>query len=288
LTLCHQLLPIRDLLLYMTLGVGIIGLSADGWAGGAHVGALEQLKDKLQLKALLTTREASAQAAAQKYGVKGYHGDPAQIAQDPAVDLVVVSVRTPAHKDSLWPAIEAGKAVFCEWPLGRDLAEARELADFARAKGVRTMIGLQGRQSPAITKAAELVNAGKIGKVLSSYVVSGLLSFRRDLMLSGAAGQRVRLLPWSLASSHGVISGVWGAEMPSRDAYVLHVQNGAWFERMVIAPLSWAPRRHPAVHSILTRARRHFLRSRRLQEPLRLGHRPAIQDAPHRHKRGRQ
>ena len=101
------------------LRIGVIGLSTQGWASSAHVTAFDQLKDTIKLTALSTRRAESAKEAAEKYDVKGYHGDPAQIAQDPNVDLVVVSVAAPYHKEAVWPAIEAGKDVFVEWPLGK-------------------------------------------------------------------------------------------------------------------------------------------------------------------------
>jgi predicted dehydrogenase len=150
--------------------VGIIGLSSTGWAKDTHAPAVEAL-DGYKLTALSTTKAASAAEAGQKYGVKGYHGDTAQIAKDPNVDLVVVSVHLSGHKSAVWPALEAKKDVIVEWPLGKTLAETQEIADFARKQGVRTAVGLQGRQSPAVRKIKQLVETGKIGRVLSSHVV---------------------------------------------------------------------------------------------------------------------
>ncbi len=70
------------------------------------------------------------------------------------------------------PVIEAGKDVFCEWPLGLNLKEAEEIRDAAKAKGVRTMVGLQARQGFAVNRAKGLIKEGAIGKVLSTNVVS--------------------------------------------------------------------------------------------------------------------
>ena len=66
------------------------------------------------------------------------------------------------------PALLAGKDVFTEWPLARNLADAEEFATLAKQKHVRTLVGLQARQSPAIIKAKQLVEQGKIGKVLNT------------------------------------------------------------------------------------------------------------------------
>jgi predicted dehydrogenase len=96
------------------------------------------------------------------------YGDPSETASDPGVDVVAVSVKVPMHKSLLLPAIDAGKDVFCEWPLARNLPEAREIVQLAKNKGVKTAIGLQARQDPAILKAKEIVRSGQIGKVMGT------------------------------------------------------------------------------------------------------------------------
>ncbi|KII84850.1 hypothetical protein PLICRDRAFT_45665 [Plicaturopsis crispa FD-325 SS-3] len=150
--------------------VGFIGLSTSGWASTHHAPALS---DAYQLVALCTSKASTAAAASAHYGpgIKGYHGDPAQLAEDPSVDLVVVAIHLTHHKASVWPAIAAGKDVFVEWPLARNLEEAREIERFAREKGVRTMVGLQARQGAAVRRAKALVESGAIGRVLSTTVL---------------------------------------------------------------------------------------------------------------------
>src|SRR5262249_35446150 len=63
--------------------------------------------------------------------------------------------------------LDAGKAVFCEWPLGRTLAEAEEMASLAGARGLRTAVGLQARSDPTLMYARELVQQGYVGEVLA-------------------------------------------------------------------------------------------------------------------------
>src|SRR5207237_2447897 len=65
----------------------------------------------------------------------------------------------------------AGKAVYCEWPLGRDLNDARAMAELAAKEGVRTVVGLQARQAPAIEFVQELLSDGYVGEVLSTTMV---------------------------------------------------------------------------------------------------------------------
>jgi predicted dehydrogenase len=82
-----------------------------------------------------------------------------------------VSVRLPHHGELVRAAIDAGKAVLCEWPLGRDLGEAGELAAAARARGLRTAVGLQACSAPAVRYVADLVADGYAGEVLSTTLV---------------------------------------------------------------------------------------------------------------------
>ncbi|EAU86469.1 NAD-binding Rossmann fold oxidoreductase [Coprinopsis cinerea okayama7 len=163
------------------LKVGVVGLSTKGWASVALGPSLVQpsLRDKYSLVAVSTTSEASAAASARKWSdetgneVKAYHGDVSNLLSgEKDLDLVVVSVKAAYHKDALLPAIRAKKDVFVEWPAGKNAAETRELAAEANKAGVKALVGLQGRQSPVLAKVKEIIDSGKIGKVLSSNIIS--------------------------------------------------------------------------------------------------------------------
>lgn len=67
-------------------------------------------------------------------------------------------------------ALAAGKMVYCEWPLARNLAEAEALAALAREKKLKTVVGLQGRLHPPIRFLRELVRQGAIGRPLSTSI----------------------------------------------------------------------------------------------------------------------
>jgi predicted dehydrogenase len=89
----------------------------------------------------------------------------------PDIDVVAVTVKAPHHRELVSAAIAAGKAVYCEWPLGRDLDDARAIAALAADKGARTVVGLQARQAPAIEFVQELISDGYVGEVLSTTMV---------------------------------------------------------------------------------------------------------------------
>ncbi|KAH8680641.1 hypothetical protein BX600DRAFT_444842 [Xylariales sp. PMI_506] len=154
--------------------VGIIGLSAKGgWASVSHLPYLQK-SAKYLITAICNSSPESSRAAIEKYGLpadtKAY-GSPQDLASDPNVDLVLSSVNVADHYDTILPAVKAGKDVYCEWPLGKNLAEAEELNRIAKENGCRTIVGLQGTQSPYVAKIREIIAAGKIGRVLSTTFV---------------------------------------------------------------------------------------------------------------------
>ena len=93
------------------------------------------------------------------------------MAQHPDVDLVTVSVKVPDHYRPVMAAIEAGKHVYCEWPLGRDSDEAGRMLDAAERRGIRHAVGLQGQMSPAINFVRDLIADGYVGRVLTATMI---------------------------------------------------------------------------------------------------------------------
>ena len=90
------------------------------------------------------------------------------LADHPDVDIVSVCVRVPAHRELVMLALEAGKHVYCEWPLGRDTAEAAALQAAADARGGVAMVGLQARSAPVLNYVRDLIADGTIGTVRSA------------------------------------------------------------------------------------------------------------------------
>jgi predicted dehydrogenase len=88
------------------------------------------------------------------------------------VDLVVVTVKVPAHVELVRAALDAGKHVYCEWPLATTAAEAADLAEAARRAGVHAVVGLQARFAAAVERARRLIAEGAIGTVLSANLYS--------------------------------------------------------------------------------------------------------------------
>jgi predicted dehydrogenase len=197
----------------LVIGVGIIGLSAQGgWAATAHVPALRAMPERFSIVGLCGSSREAAEVAAGAHGVAFATADPATLAAHPEVDLVVVTVKVPHHRELAAYALDAGKAVYCEWPLGNSLGEAEKMAASAQERRLPAFSGLQGRSAPALRYLRDLVKEGFVGEVLSTNIL-------------GAGG-----FPWAGTAS-------------ARTAYVTDVTTGATMLTIpfghMIDTLSW-------------------------------------------------
>lgn len=173
-------------------GVGIVGLSASGsWAGAAHVAAINAVEG-LELRAVAGSSPESGRAAATAFGVPAACDSLDEMLERREVDIVVVSVRVPRHYELVAPILEAGRRVFCEWPLARTTDEARVLTAAAPSD---SFVGLQGRSAPVSRFVRDLVADGLVGDVQSTSVL-------------GSAPP-------------------WGGPVDERNAYLLDRVNGA-------------------------------------------------------------
>src|SRR5690625_3754622 len=176
--------------------VGFIGLNPGiHWAATAHIPALKTLTDAYQVVGVANTSLASAKKAATAFGLPHAFENAQALVESPEVDLVVVTVKVPHHRDLVTAALNADKHVYCEWPLGNGLAEARELTELAEAKGRVAAIGTQMRVAPEVEHLRRLVADGYVGEVLSTTLV-------------GSGGQ-------------------WGPETDAAHAYLYDKSNGA-------------------------------------------------------------
>ncbi len=150
--------------------LGIIGANAQlGWAPRSHLPAVVA-SPEFELTAVGTTRRESAEESARQFGARLAFDDYRDLVAHPDIDAVVVALRVPSHYAPTVAALNAGKHVYTEWPLGQTTAQAVEMADLARAKGVRNMAGLQARKAPALLYLKELVADGYVGETLSCHL----------------------------------------------------------------------------------------------------------------------
>lgn len=175
--------PIWRIDLAKPLRVGIIGANPGGsWGTLAHLPALAALPE-FEVTGVSTAHLETAAETARTFGIPNAFDDPRRLAEHPDVDIVSIVVRVPAHRELVGLALDAGKHVYCEWPLGRTTEEAVDLASAADAADIVHMTGLQARQAPALLYLGDLLAEGAIGKP--------------------AAVQLTHSVPWSAAGRPG-------------------------------------------------------------------------------------
>jgi predicted dehydrogenase len=185
----------------------------------------------VEMTAVCTTRPETAEEARKAFGAKLAFTDFRQMVASKEIDAVAVVVRVPLHYEPTKAAIEAGKHVYTEWPLGRTTAEAEELATLARAKGVQTACGLQSRVSPALLYMKEQIEQGYVGEVLACHA---------DCMRDGAlerpsnrAWQRDATLganPLTIANGHVIDALRFVVGDFSRVSCMVTTQSKQWYE----------------------------------------------------------
>lgn len=180
----------------MPIRVGFVGLNPGiHWASTAHIPALKSLPGDFLVTGVANTSLASSRRAAEAFGLPHAFENAQALVNSPEIDLVVVTVKVPHHHELVTAALNAGKHVYCEWPLGNGLAEAEELTRLAEAKGVVAAVGTQMRVAPEVEFLRQLIADGYIGEVLSTTLV-------------GSGGQ-------------------WGDETDAAHAYLYDKSNGA-------------------------------------------------------------
>jgi predicted dehydrogenase len=176
--------------------VGIIGANPDrGWAAQAHIPALKSLSDDFEITALSTSRRESAEAAGERFGVAAAFDNHHDLVNSPDVDVVAITVKVPYHLELATAALDARKAVYCEWPLGNGVEEAEALSALAKKQGALAVAGLQARSAPPVAYVRDLIAQGYVGEVLSTTLIG-----------SGMG---------------------WGPTVESSNAYMIDKTNGA-------------------------------------------------------------
>ena len=150
-----------------------IGLVGAGWMGKAHSSALLDAQmlfgpdyGVAVFEMVADNNEASAKEAQHKIGFKRMTTDWHELVSDPNIDLVDIATPNAFHYEVAKAALENGKNVYCEKPLSISAAESKELAELAAKKGVINYVGFNNTQNPANAYVRELVQSGKLGKIM--------------------------------------------------------------------------------------------------------------------------
>lgn len=150
------------------IGIGVVGL---GWMGRVHTSSyrrvLEHYPDLPRAPRLVIAADVSEQRRrhAERVGYAATTDDWRAVVEHPEVEAVSVTLPNSMHREVATAAIEAGKHVWVEKPVGRGLEDTAAVAEAARRTGVITEVGFCYRFAPAVQHARALIAAGEIGEI---------------------------------------------------------------------------------------------------------------------------
>ena len=180
------------------LGIGVIGF---GWMGQAHSRSAARISslfpdrrfdtDLIVCGDNVPARQAEA---VDGFGFREATADWRKVIEHPDVDVVYVTAPNMMHEELAIAAAEAGKAVFCEKPVGGKPDQTVRVEAAARRAGVVTGVGYNYRWAPLVRHAKHLIESGRLGQItnyrgrfFSMYGADpmGLLSWRFSIDEAG-------------------------------------------------------------------------------------------------------
>lgn len=149
-----------------------IGLIGFGFMGKTHAWCVDNLKYfykdlpfGAEIKAVCASRPETTEAAAEFLGVTAASED--AIINDPEIDVIDICTPNIYHYETLKKAITAGKHIYCEKPLCINSEQADEVARLAKEKGITAQIVFNNRFIPAVMRAKQIIDEGRLGRILS-------------------------------------------------------------------------------------------------------------------------
>jgi predicted dehydrogenase len=121
--------------------------------------------DAINIIGVATRHRASSQAAADELGCAIATDDYRSILMNPEVDVVDICTAHDSHEEIAVAAAEAGKHIYLEKPVARNVAEARRIADAIKHNNVKCGLTFNFRYFPCVTRAKQLIDDGFVGRI---------------------------------------------------------------------------------------------------------------------------
>lgn len=144
--------------------VGFLGV---GWIGRHR---MEAMLDAVEAVAVADASEAMASAALESAPGAVLVSDLAEMLAL-GVDGVVIATPSALHAEQATMALEAGAAVFCQKPLGRDAGEAMDVVQAARRADRLLAVDFSYRRTEAAQRLRETIASGAIGRIYAADLV---------------------------------------------------------------------------------------------------------------------
>ena len=147
-----------------------------------HLPFVLQRKDKLAVKTIYQ-RNLAKQEWERLPGVN-YTDDLEALLSDKEIQAIVITTPIEAHYEMIRKVLEAGKHCVCEKPFLATSAEAREMFDLAKAKGLMLQCYQNRRFDSDFLTLQKVIESGKLGDILE---VENTYDYYRPYVPEGAA-----------------------------------------------------------------------------------------------------
>lgn len=150
--------------------IGVLGF---GSMGKTHAYAIKNIPFffdgdyDVKIMSVCTKNIENAKKASIKYDIPSYTNNEDDIIYSGEIDTIDICTPNIYHYETAKKAILAGKNVYCEKPLAITYEQAKELSDLAKAKNVKCSMVFNNRFLLPVIRAKELIDEGKLGKILS-------------------------------------------------------------------------------------------------------------------------
>lgn len=158
------------------------GLASIGKISHDFANALGTLSEADHQVVAVTDPYSSSKEFAERFGIPNAYSTYLELAKDPNVEVVHVSVLNPQHFEVSMLMLEHGKHVLCEKPLCMNEKQAQKLIDYAKEKKLFLMEGIWTRFFPSFLYVRKQIQNGTLGEITSVEAHrghSGLMAIER-------------------------------------------------------------------------------------------------------------
>jgi len=143
------------------VGIGFIGT---GFARKVQIPAFAMCENA-EIVSVASASLANAESTAKEFNIAHFTDNWRETVENEAVDLVCITTPPILHFEQTLYAIEHGKHILCEKPMAMNVAEAREMTEAAKEKGILALIDHELRFQNGRQKALQMLKDGEIGKI---------------------------------------------------------------------------------------------------------------------------
>lgn len=157
-----------------------VGIVSANWGAIAHLPAWRMLSDEVEVTAICTSRQESAEEAARQFGVARPFWSYEALAADPGIDIIDAGTSPLLREKIVTAALQGGKHAVSQLPFAVSAAAADKLETLRRAKGLQGAAAASIVGLPHLALMKELIEAGEIGEIFQVHC-SWQLGFHLDI-----------------------------------------------------------------------------------------------------------